>query len=510
MSLFSAEERRFASAVSQLIYCNPFLPERIEFEKSALGDEFDERGANWNIQLGSGRKPPNVVKLVRRTGELLERLRARVATGEVEITAGPGAGLYEDLLMFALFDGLGFGELGPAQPEGDPATLYKQLEARARPFLCVGGLRLPLIEQLPHVFACFYQLQRAFQNIFHYIIGFSRAAVQLRAAVWQSIFTHDMRRYRRTLFARMSDFTTLITGPSGTGKELVARAIGLSRYVPFDPKSRTFGDESAELFFPLNLSALSPTVIESELFGHRRGSFTGADVDRAGWLEVCPPLGTVFLDEIGDLDTTIQVKLLRVLQSRTFSRLGDTETRRFEGKIIAATNCDLSKKMQSGQCREDFYYRLCSDIVVVPSLAQRLADSPGELKQLISYLVQRAVGEEAPDIAAEVEQVIEKRLGMDYSWPGNIRELEQCVRNVVVRKQYAPPQLAGRRTGSDIGQSLADEVARASLTVDELLRRYCTLVYAQTGSFEATARRLQIDRRTVKAKVDPKLLPEFS
>ena len=94
------------------------------------------------------------------------------------------------------------------------------------------------------------------------------------------------------------------------------------------------------------LSTLSPTLIESELFGHKRGSFTGAEADRVGWLEVCPSLGTVFLDEIGDLDPAIQVKLLRVLQSRTFSRLGDTEIRQFQGKIIAATNHDLSAQMR--------------------------------------------------------------------------------------------------------------------------------------------------------------------
>jgi hypothetical protein len=509
MSLFDPDQRRFASAVSRLIYCNPFLPERIEYEKAALGDDFDERDAHWNVQLGSGRRPPNVGKLVRRVRELLESLRNRLQVGEFDIASGPDVGLYEDLLLFALFDGLGFGELQPEQSLKNPASLYEQLKSCAKPFLCAGGLRLPLADQLPHVFACFYQVHRAFQNIFRYIIGFSRAAVLLRAAVWQSIFTHDMQRYRRTLFMRMGDFTTLVTGASGTGKELVARAIGLSSYVPFDPKTRTFADASVEVFFALNLSALSPTLVESELFGHRRGSFTGAEADRAGWLEVCPPVGTVFLDEIGELDTAIQVKLLRVLQSRTFSRLGDTAVRQFQGKIIAATNRDLSSQMHAGACREDFYYRLCSDIVFVPSLAQRLADSPGELKQLIAHLVTRAVGEEAPDIAAEVEHVIEDRLGIDYAWPGNIRELEQCVRNVVIRKQYHPPQFAKSGEGGDLNQSLSIDIARGTLTVEELLRRYCTLVYAQTRSFEATARRLQIDRRTVKSKVDLELLAKL-
>ncbi len=155
--------------------------------------------------------------------------------------------------------------------------------------LGLPGLQ-PSEEETAHVFACQFQIRRAFHEIFTHIVGGSLPAARLRAAVWQSIFTHDMRRYRRTLYARMGDFTTLVMGPSGTGKELVARAIGRSRYIPFDPASATFTDDFAASFHPLNLSALSPTLIESELFGHKKGAFTGALSDHVGWLEVCRPL----------------------------------------------------------------------------------------------------------------------------------------------------------------------------------------------------------------------------
>ena len=133
------------------------------------------------------------------------------------------------------------------------------------------------------------------------------------------------------------EHSTLITGPSGTGKELVARAIGLSRYISFDPKKMDFTTDFSQSFHPLNLSALPSELIESELFGHKKGAFTGALQDRRGWLDVCGPNGSVFLDEVGDLAPSIQVKLLRVLHSRTFQPLGDTKERRFRGKIIAAT-----------------------------------------------------------------------------------------------------------------------------------------------------------------------------
>jgi DNA-binding NtrC family response regulator len=350
------------------------------------------------------------------------------------------------------------------------------------------------------IFAGFFQVRRAFHFAFSNVIGSSLPAAQLRAAIWQSIFTHDMRRYQRVLFDRMGDFTTLITGPSGTGKEIVARAIALSRFIPFDPRARTFAEEYSRLFHPLNISALSPTLVESELFGHKRGAYTGALEDRRGWLEMCPPLGCVFLDEIGDLDPMIQVKLLRVLQSRTFQRLGETQDRHFAGKIIAATNRDLSAEMERGAFRRDFYYRLCSDIIVTPSLREQLAQSPEDLGNLIRFICKRVVGEsEAERVADEVEGWITKHLGRDYAWPGNFRELEQCVRNVLVRREYRPPQPPAAVGSRD---NLIDSIFAGKLTADELLQRYCRLVYAQTHSYVETARRLQLDRRTVKSKVD--------
>jgi DNA-binding NtrC family response regulator len=371
-------------------------------------------------------------------------------------------------------------------------------------FLGVDGLRLPAPAptpaDAPHLFACYYQILRAFYHTFANLVGRSAAIARLRAAVWESIFTHDLRRYFRVLYARMGDLTTLVTGGSGTGKELVARAIGLSRYIPFDPKSRTFAeDEPARLFHPLNLSALSPTLIESELFGHRRGAFTGALEDRAGWLETCPPLGTVFLDEIGELDPLIQVKLLRVLQSRTFQRLGDTTTRQFRGKIIAATNRDLSAELAQGAFRKDFYYRLCSDLVSTPSLREQLGESPDELHDLILFIARRTTGDgrESTRLADEVETWVKKHLGRDYPWPGNFRELEQCVRNVMIRREYRPPA-APRVNEAD---RLAGDLQAGALTAEELVRRYCSLVYSQTRNYEETARRLGLDRRTVKAKV---------
>ncbi len=499
-------DRAFAIAISRLAHCNPFLPERMKCEREALGEEFTELDVVWSVSKDWEGDRANIRRIQTRAESLSQQLRQRLATG-----ASPtddDLRLYEDLAAYLLYYRVKrvFQEVvngSVAKPRERIAELYDQFAQDAAHFLAIPGVKLPSGYQTPHLFAIFFQIRRAFHHIFRNIVGSSMPAARLRASIWQSIFTHDMARYRRLLFERMHDLTTLITGPSGTGKELVARAIALSTYLPFDPKNRAFADDFNDLFHPLNLSAMSPTLIESELFGHRRGAFTGALEDRIGWLEACQPLGTVFLDEIGELDPTIQVKLLRVLQTRTYQRLGDTRTREFKGKIIAATNRDLSKEMASGRFRSDFYYRICSDIIATPSLRDQLREASDDLRAMVLFIARRITGEEeAEQLADEVDSWVASHLGRNYPWPGNFRELEQCVRNVLIRHEYHPQAISS----SDPGTQLVDAINAGKLTADDLLRRYCTLVYSRTRNLEETARRLALDRRTVKSKVDPEIL----
>jgi len=212
-------------------------------------------------------------------------------------------------------------------------------------------------------------------------------------------------------------------------------------------------------------------------------------------MEVCPASGAVFLDEIGDVDAGIQVKLLRVLQSRTFQRLGDTETRTFQGKVIAATNRDLAAAIQARRFREDFYYRLCSDLIHTPSLREQLDDAPGELPALVAHVSRRLLGDdEGEEFARESVGWIAKNLGADYAWPGNFRELEQCVRNLLVRGEYRPPAAAEAEDWNGL-------LGGGRLTAEEVLRRYTRQVHAQAGTVEETARRLDLDRRTIKARL---------
>jgi transcriptional regulator with AAA-type ATPase domain len=509
--LLTGREREFLEAVSKIAYANPFLPERLEAERQALGRDFQDMGGIRSLTVEDpSREDPNRRRLDERLESVVPSVRSRLAGSPDD--SGEELALYHDAVLLLLYRRYldDFRELAASvgAPRGRPkrVRLYAPFLRDWRQLVEIPGVhwRLPL--EPAHVLAGLYQIQRAFLHTFAAIVGRSDVAAQLRAAVWQSIFTHDMRRYRDSLYDRMADVATLITGPSGSGKELVARAIGLSRYVPFDAESTTFAEDPTTGFHPLNLSAMPSTLIESELFGHKRGAFTGAVADRSGWLESCSPYGTVFLDEVGELEPSIQVKLLRVLQTRTFQSIGDATEKRFAGKIVAATNRDIADAMQRGTLREDFYYRICSDVVVTPSLREQLQEAPEVLHELLVFIASRVAGTDSASIVAQAEAWILEHLGADYAWPGNIRELEQCVRGILIRGSYHP---ARRHTASPVA-SLLEDIEHGALTADELLSRYCTLVYAQTGNYQECARRLQLDRRTVKSRVDATLLERLA
>jgi len=500
VALLSPAERLLLRTISDLAYCNPFLPERVALERAALGSEFVEGEPVWSVEVEDPDRPrTNVWKIIALLEPLVERLRQRLCDGGAAASASD-LGLYQDAVLHLIYHRSFPHFVETIFGAGKPRRLsyYAQFLADWERHFQIGGLTLPTTHDPRHIFACFYQIARAFHNIFLYIIGSSLSAARLRASVWHSIFTHDLRRYWRGIYAHMGDFPTLIMGPSGTGKELVARAIALSRYVPFDATKLMFEHDPQQTFHPINVAALPATLMESELFGHRRGAFTGALEDRKGWLEVCPSFGSVFLDELGDLELALQVKLLRVIETRTFHPVGGTASRQFQGKLIAATNRHLATDMQQGRFREDLYYRLCSDVIITPTLCEQLRESPDVMRDLVRYMARRVAGSEEERLAEEVEDWMWKHLSPDYAWPGNYRELEQCVRNVLIRKEYQPPE----SRAASAREMLSEDLLNGRLTANELLRRYCALVYAETASYEETARRLQLDRRTVKSKID--------
>ena len=223
--------------------------------------------------------------------------------------------------------------------------------------------------------------------------------------------------------------TVLIAGESGTGKELVARAIHFNSTRKDRP------------FVAVNCGALAETLLDSELFGHVRGAFTGADTNKKGLIEVAEK-GTIFLDEIGEMSPMVQVKLLRVLQERKFRRLGGTDEVDADIRIIAATNRDLSKLVSDGRFREDLYYRINVIPLRLPSLRERRGDIPPIAEHFVTRFAGQ-MGKGITGISGEAMRCLEA-----YGWPGNVRELENAIERAV----------ALERTATILRESLPDAV----------------------------------------------------
>ena len=310
----------------------------------------------------------------------------------------------------------------------------------------------------------------------------------------------------RELFARLeklarSDATVLVTGETGAGKELVAEAL-------HDNSPREKGP-----FVVLDCGSIPPNLIESELFGHERGAFTGATTSYAGAFERAHG-GTVFLDEIGELPLGMQPKLLRVLERKEVRRVGGTKTIEVDVRIIAATNRDLGVEVNRGRFREDLYYRLAVARVHVPPLRDRLDD----LSLLIEHILATTPGGEAAQIAQETIDLM-----MKHDWPGNVRELRNVIERAVLlaespenedslRRAPAPPPRSEPSITVTPSQTATSTDATMTVPVDvgipfkmakqnvisEFERRYISRLLAQhDGNISAAARAAGIDRMSI-------------
>ena len=348
-------------------------------------------------------------------------------------------------------------------------------------------------EECRYFLALFFQMRRAFFFI-RAIAGRSRCVMELRRALWNNVFTGDVVLYDTYLRGRMEDFSTMILGETGTGKGMAAAAIGRSGFIPFDEARGTFAESFARAFLSINLSQYPEQLIESELFGHKKGAFTGAVDNHRGVFSRCSPCGAIFLDEIGDVQVPVQIKLLQVLQARSFTPVGSHAVERFQGRVIAATNRDIGKLRAEGSFRDDFYYRLCSDLIEVPPLRQRIRENPGELQDLLGVVVERIIGRSSDDLAAQLHQRVTASQPENYAWPGNIRELEQCVRRMLLSSRYDWQ----RPAAGDGAARLVERISMGNLTARQLLEQYSRILYARENTYEGVARIMDLDRRTVK------------
>ena len=303
------------------------------------------------------------------------------------------------------------------------------------------------------------------------LVGDSRAMKELRASIRQVAPT---------------DETVLIIGESGTGKELVARALHRQ------------SKRSAGPLVSLNCPALSPQLTESELFGHRRGAFTGADDDRIGRFEMADK-GTILLDEITEIDLALQAKLLRVLQERTFERVGCSLSRTANVRVLASTNRDLQLEVANARFRQDLYYRLA----VVPLLLPPLRNREGDVHKLTDYFLQRAASRLGRPRCTMHDDA--RRLFEEYHWPGNVRELENIVTRACVLNEGQPITAAEMRPWleqpDNIGEPSTSQLP-VGVTLEQMERRMIVATLEHFGGHRArTAEALGIGVRTLSGKL---------
>jgi DNA-binding NtrC family response regulator len=292
-----------------------------------------------------------------------------------------------------------------------------------------------------------------------------------------------------------ADTTVMIGGETGTGKELTAALL------------HNFSPRSNEPFVKINSSAIPDTLLESELFGHAKGAFTGASVERKGKIAVAEG-GTLFLDEIAEISLQMQAKLLRVLQEREYEALGSNRTRKANIRLITATNHNLKAEVDAGRFRRDLYYRLNVIEIILPPLRERMEDLP----ELIEFTLGRLSAKMArpqPGVTLEFLASLEK-----YHWPGNIRELEnlleRCmltVRGEMIDENDLPPEFAQNGSGqSSLMQSTSNSPGLAGLTLEEARgsfeRQFLhQVLQEEEGNVSASSRRLGIARKNLQQKL---------
>ena len=315
--------------------------------------------------------------------------------------------------------------------------------------------------------------------------------------------------YALTRRVAQSSATVLLTGETGTGKELVARAV------------HELSPRASGPFVRVNCGALSESLLESELFGHVKGAFTNAFENRTGRFEAAHG-GTIFLDEVNSMTQTLQVKLLRVLQEHEFERVGDSRTVHVDCRVVAATNRDLQQEIDREKFREDLYYRLNVVSIYLPALRERIEDIP----RLVDYFVEDYADENnraAPKVAAEYIGFLQR-----YAWPGNVRELQNYIERAIVlangdtlTADLLPPHVRGlapirmgRPQATDLHKMATDLVStsiqQAGPDAADLHERAVALVEREVilqvlrscqGTQTKTAERLGINRNTLHKKI---------
>ena len=427
----TSRDRDFFRTVSLAAVANPFSPQRETLDRNIAASD------------GSPPEHADLIDLVtERVAGRLEALRKAGRNDPLQYT-GEDRSLLQTAFQFEIYHRF--------RAPFDRFILDQQ-SAGDRPIkLSFAREVLSELERLGYsspdslrYLEIFYQIRRAFYFIETALVGLSPSMHALRLQLWNNIFTCDINWYDSISGTgwRISPPCCWARPAPARGRQRPPSAVPASS--PSTNKTAVSGKASPATSSP------QPVPVPGVAAGigtvrPRKGAFTGAIENHEGVFSRCTPHGSIFLDEIGDVSVPVQIKLLQVLQERTFSPVGSHDRLRFNGRVIAATNRPLDELRQTGQFRDDFYYRLCSDMIIVPPLRQRIQEEPRELQALVASILNRMLGEVAAEFSSRICETLLADLGTGYPWPGNVRELEQAVRRILLTNHYTGD--AQRTTG---------------------------------------------------------------
>ena len=450
-----------------------------------------------------------------RLARLVPELRRGVAARGHALSTGASAIpveilQYQGAAIYCLWEEFAARIQGLIDRDEVEVPFYDAFVDRHRALFGHPGLTVP---EPTHLLALFYQARRAWYFAASMILGRSPSAVAARMAIWRANMGGEACAYADSLYRSMDEVPVLITGETGTGKDLAARCVGWSRYIPFDAGAGRFVRRYAEDFHVRSLCEVSDELLASTLFGHKRGSFTGAIADAPGFFALAKRYGSLFLDEVGEIPEHLQAKLLRPFQNREYVPVGETQPREIQGRLIFATNRDLEARCREGKFRPDLLERMNGVHIHMPSLRQMLAEAPDEMRHYVRAFVAKKIS------PARVETWTESVLGsigatrLGHPWPRNLRELqhetERCLLgagpadSVPVSppaETTSPPPAADAPESTCMPSSgnLGPRAKAGEVSAEEVTRSLVKRVHALTGeNLAETARLTGLDRRTV-------------
>jgi DNA-binding NtrC family response regulator len=506
-SLIEPARLELVASAARLLVTNPFTPAWEEVQKATLGDRYVEGAPDENL----GRIAEWLFVAVKR---MRERLAARASAQRAPGTPRELA-VYQRAALYLLWDQYGPRLQSLIDADAVEAPLYGDFVKSHRFLLGHPGLAA---SDPAHLFPFFYQARRALHFPRLKLVGRSPLMEAARAAIWRANLGADLCAHVGGLYRSMDEIPVLITGETGTGKELAAACVAWSRYIPFDPERQRFSSKYTADYHARNLSEVPDDLVDAALFGHVRGAFTGASADSLGFLGLPRPFGLLFLDEIGELLAHLQVKLLRPLQVREYVPIGATAPRPLHGRHVFATHRDLEALCREGKFRADLLERINGVPIHMPSLRHMVAEAPEEMRGYVQAFVAAKIADPA-GLEVWTERVMGaiRTTRRGHRWTRNVRELKNFTERYLLtegQEATAPPRSQPRPESSRApapesvcvpsNEILGRLALEGRISLDELTRVFVTRELRRAkGNKAKVARKLGVNWRRVGRWVDP-------